>query len=72
MKSQNEKILRYMKENGSITSMEAFRKLGITRLSARIYDLRKAGYQIDSHRVYTNRYGEAKHYDVFTFSCPEN
>lgn len=49
MDSQNMKILRYMKEHShGITSMEAFEKFGITRLSGRIFELKHNGYKIDS------------------------
>ena len=44
--SQEKKIISYMEKNGSITTMEAFQKLGITRLSGRIFDLRQKGYNI--------------------------
>jgi len=44
--TQEDKILEHLKRHGSITSMEAFRKYNITRLSGRIYDLRMQGYQI--------------------------
>lgn len=44
--SQNMKVLNYMRTHQGITSMDAFRKLGITRLSARIHDLRDAGFTI--------------------------
>ena len=58
--TQNEKVLRHLKEIGSITSWEAIREYGITRLSAKIYDLRKQGYDIDSERVTAkNRFGES-------------
>ena len=43
---QKYQVLKYIQENGSITSMEAFEKLGITRLSGRIFDLRSMGYKI--------------------------
>lgn len=66
MKTQCEMVMDYMRENGSITSMEAFSKLGITRLSARIYDLRKAGENIVQTRRYYTTKGSAKHYDVFS------
>ena len=39
--TQNEQILTHIKEYGSITTMEAFRSYGITRLSGRIFELRK-------------------------------
>lgn len=63
--TQTEVILDYMKRNGSITSMQAFHELGITRLSARIFDLRKAGEIITNERVYYKTDSGAKHYDVF-------
>lgn len=40
MKTQNEKLLKYMKTHKGITALDAFTKLGIMRLSARIWDLR--------------------------------
>lgn len=40
LQGQNKEILLHMIKNGSITTMEAFCEYGITRLSARIYDLR--------------------------------
>ena len=36
--NQCDKIIRYIKDFGSITTMQAFQDLGITRLSGRIYD----------------------------------
>lgn len=39
--TQEEQVYQYMKENDYITSMDAFRYLGVTRLSAKIFDLRK-------------------------------
>lgn len=44
--SQANKILEYMKKHGSITSLEAFQKIGCTRLSGRIFDLKRRGYNI--------------------------
>lgn len=45
--SQSLQVLEYIKEHGSITSLEAIRAIGCTRLSGRIYDLKKMGYDID-------------------------
>ena len=39
--TQEQMVLEYLKENGSITTWEAYSKLYITRLSAKIYDLKK-------------------------------
>jgi len=51
---QTEKILRYMKEHGSITPMEALRHIRCFRLGARIFDLRAEGIEIkksmESHK----------------------
>ena len=71
MKTQTEKVLEYMKQNGGITAMAAFNDLGITRLSARIYDLRKAGYTVNSRRVSYLSNGDPKHYDVFSLGVEE-
>ena len=46
--TQNMKVLAYMKEHGQITSLDAFRAIGCTRLSGRIFDLKKMGYDIES------------------------
>ena len=46
MTPQNADVLEFMEQNGVITSMDAFEKLHITRLSARIWDLIRLGYKI--------------------------
>lgn len=45
-KSQNDEILHHLQTHNGITSFEAFTLYGITRISARIYDLRDRGYKI--------------------------
>ena len=49
--SQCKTILEYMKEGHSITQIEASDKFRITRLAARVSDLRKRGYDIVSEQV---------------------
>lgn len=39
--SQNKSILSHLRTGETITQLEAYNKFGCTRLSARIYDLRK-------------------------------
>lgn len=57
--SQNERILKYMHDFGSITQFEALRDLGVQRLASRISDMRSRGYSIVSEfEVIHNRYGE--------------
>ena len=46
--TQAQTILRHIKSLGSISPQEAFRDYQITRLSARILDLKKAGYRIET------------------------
>ena len=58
-KTQSERVLDYMKEFGSISSLEAFKDLGITRLSARIYELEHQGHNIErTQESMRNRYNE--------------
>ncbi len=61
--TQCEKIIQYMNDFGSISTMEAFQDLGITRLASRIHDLTRRGVLIEK-RMETgkNRYGEVVHY----------
>lgn len=63
--TQKQQVLKYMQYNGSISTYEAF-KIGITRLSARIYELREDGVKIASERMYYKANdGKRKHYDLF-------
>ena len=57
---QEERVLKYLRDFGSITPLQALEDLGVMRLGARIYDLKKAGHPI-SRRMVTrkNRYGES-------------
>ena len=64
--SQCEMIIRYIKEKGSITTLQAFTDIGCTRLASRINDLKKEGYRFrdeivtsknrDGHKVSYKRY----------------
>ena len=49
--TQKEEVLEYLNRHGSITSMQAFKHLGITRLAARISDLRKDRVPIGSKSI---------------------
>ena len=61
--TQYEKILDYMQRFGSITPLDAFKDLGIIRLSARIYDMRKDGITIyGKYETSKNRFGEKVRY----------
>ena len=48
--------------------MEAFQDLGITRLSARIYELREEGYKFEeTFKASKNRFGEIVYYKRYSF-----
>ena len=56
-------VLRYMREEGSITPLEAMREFGIMRLSGRIYDLKTEGHDIVAETEESvNRYGKTIRY----------
>lgn len=64
--TQCERILQYIKDFGSITTRDAFIEFGCTRLSGRIYDLKKQGYQFNGKTVQSeNRYGETVRYKEY-------
>ena len=46
--TQCERIIRHLKDYGSITSREAMLEYGIMRLASRINDLKGQGYAISS------------------------
>uniref|UniRef100_UPI0040253FDD helix-turn-helix domain-containing protein n=1 Tax=Eubacterium sp. TaxID=142586 RepID=UPI0040253FDD len=59
IKTQCERIIDYINDFGSITSMEAMQDLGCMRLASRICDLKRRGYKIVSKtEIGKNRYGE--------------
>ena len=59
MVTQCERVLKYMHDFGSITPVQAMDDLGVMRLGARIWDLKKAGHPITRKMVKKkNRYGE--------------
>ena len=64
--TQCDRILRHLRDYGSITSLEAITEYGILRLASRINDLKQRGYNITSHTVMgENRYKEKVHYSVY-------
>lgn len=64
--TQMKQVLIHLNTHGSISSKTAFEEYGITRLSAIIWVLRRAGHKINSHLESTkNRYGNHTHYSVY-------
>ena len=65
--TQSERIIQYMKDWGSITSLEAVQDLGCMRLASRIHDIEKMGIRVDRETVRsTNRYGEPTRYTRYS------
>ena len=57
--TQCERVLKYMQDFGSINTQQAMKDLGVMRLGARIFDLKKAGHKITRRTVSgRNRYNE--------------
>ena len=64
--SNKELVLKYMQDFGSITTLDAFKDLGYTRLSDAIYCLKKDGYNIGSTTECSkNRYGKKVYYSRY-------
>jgi|TARA_Y100000114_G_scaffold117445_1_gene111797 hypothetical protein len=49
--SQNKQILNYLLKGKKLTPIDALEKFGCFRLSARILDLRKEGYDIITENI---------------------
>ena len=66
--TQHQLILKYIEDFGSITPMEAYSDLGITKLATRISEMRKEGIEFKIEAVKgRNRYGKATRYAKYSF-----
>lgn len=65
--TREKQIELHLKQYGSITSWEAFEKYGITRLSARIYNLRRYHNILSKQITTTNRYGNTVNYVRYVY-----
>ena len=60
---QTERVLRHLRDFGSLTALEAMSDYGIMHLASRIDELRKGGWPIQTVPVKgVNRYGEKTTY----------
>lgn len=67
------RVLNHLQKHGSITSMEAFKKYGATRLSAIIFNLRHYGFKIESEDVcMKNRFGEKTVFSKYIYEGQED
>lgn len=65
-KSQINDVINHLREYKSITSLEAIKKYGATRLSGIIYVLRDRGFVISTEIIYKkNKYGNMTRYAVY-------
>lgn len=64
--TQCQRIIAYIKEFGSISTLEAFKDLGVARLASRIHDLKGQGYTfITETKTAKNRFNENTTYKVY-------
>lgn len=67
MTTQKDRILRYIKETGSITRAEAFTELGVAELSSRIGELEAMGFEFKRESMTgKNRYGDPVTYTKYS------
>ena len=64
--TQHDLIIKYLKQHKSITPMDAFNVLGITKLATRIGELKRKGYTFEDFWAEDiNRFGEDVRYKVY-------
>ncbi len=56
-----QRVFDFITKNGGITTLQANKELGETRLSARIFELKHKGINIKDEWIHVhNRYGESR------------
>ncbi len=71
--NQRQLILKYIQDFGSITPMEAFADLGVTKLATRISEMRKNGMQFQIDTVKSkNRYGKTVRFAKYSLPKEES
>lgn len=71
--NQKNMVLDYIREFGSITPLDGFRDLGITRLSAVVFNLREEGHDIEKViETGKNRFGNRTRYARYSFGKGED
>lgn len=73
MVSQKQMVLDYIREFGSITPIDAFRDLGVTRLAAKVFELKKDGHDIEKViETGKNHFGNRTRYARYSFGKGED
>lgn len=67
MNRQNCLVLKHLELNGTITSVEAWEIYGITRLSARIAELREFNNILTEYETTVNRFGETVRFAKYIY-----
>ena len=70
-KTQNQEILEYLQTGNTITPIDALNKFGCFRLGARIYDLKRQGYDIKTIPVKANGKHFAKYELINPVGCEQ-
>ena len=71
--TQHQRVIQYIKQFGSITPMQAFADLGITKLATRISEMRKSGMEFKIEMVQgKNRFEEPVRYARYSFPEKKN
>ena len=71
--NKTNKVQLHLIENGSITSWEAIKEYGATRLSSIIFNLRKRGMNIETIMTdFVDKYGDKSKYAVYTLMEDNN
>ncbi len=71
--TQKQRILQYIEQFGSITPLEAYGDLGITKLATRISEMRKSGMEFKIEMVQgKNRFEEPVRYARYSFPDGDN
>ncbi len=66
--TQHQAIQNYIKDFGSITPMQAFSDLGITKLATRVSEMRKDGLEFNIETVKEkNRFGKTVVFARYSF-----
>ena len=66
--TQREAILDYINKNGSITPMQAYSELGITKLATRVSEMKKDGITLKHESIKCKtRLGRTTHYMRYSY-----
>lgn len=72
MPTQRDRILLHLRQGHPLTAWEALREYGVMRLAARIEELRREGYPIETAWVEDeNRWGEPVRYAEYRLATDQ-